>query len=155
MADTDIPKLTTASAEIDGVEVSANHSPETYALIEEGKKEKRDWNIQWGAKPEIDTQATETAVRLYEENRNIVKSFRAPNQDKLLNEKERVRNLMHISTFCAKLHNILGPAFDGGSRIFINKPPAVKGFDNEKMQGLFIKIRGMDQFTYHEDLPPG
>jgi len=146
---------TAASAEIDGVEVSASHTPETYQLIQEAKTELADWHPQWGKRPEKDHQAEETAARLHEENTDLVKQFRAPNQHKLLNEKERVRNLMHISTFCAKLHNILGFAADGGSRIFINKPPAIKGFDNEKMQGLFVKVRGMDQFTFHTDLEPG
>src|SRR5262249_25520943 len=54
--------------------------------------------------------------------------------------------------FCEKLHNILGMAADGGSRIFINTPPAIPHFDNTKMKGLFVKIRGMDQFFFHTDL---
>lgn len=152
MADLD-PLKTAASAEIDGVEVSAKHSPETYKLIEQAKTELADWHPQWGAKPEKDSQAEETAAQLHEENVAAIKSFLP--SDKFTNEKERVRNLMHITEFCRKLNSILGPAADGGSRIFINTPPAIAGFDNQKMKGLFIKIRGMEQFTYHTDLPPG
>jgi hypothetical protein len=153
MADTkDFPLKTAASAELDGVEVPAKHSPETFQLIDQAKTEVADWHPQWGAKPEKDHEAEETAHRLHEENAEMVKAFRAPNQHKLLDEKERVRNLMHIKDFCAKLHRILGPAADGGSRIFINTPPAIAGFDNKKMKGLFVKMRGMDNFLYHLDL---
>ena len=155
MADTPDFLKTAASAEIDGVEVSASHTPETYGLIEQAKTELKDWHPQWGNKPEKDHKAEETAHRLHEENESAIAKFRLPNQHKLLNEKERVRNLMHVSEFCRKLNNILGNAVDGGSRIFINTPPAIAGFDNHKMKGLFIKMRGMDQFTYHVDLPPG
>jgi len=59
---------------------------------------------------------------------------------------------MHITTFCTKLNNILGMAEDGGSRIFLNTPPSIANFDNTKMKGLFIKIRGMDRFIFHTDL---
>lgn len=149
----DNPLKTAASAEIDGEVVSANHSPETYQLIDQAKTELKDWHPQWGAKPEKDSKAEETAHRLHEENAEIIKPFALP--DKFKNEKERVRNLMHIDEFCRRLHNILGFASDGGSRIFINTPPAIAGFDNMKMKGLFIKMRGMDMFTYHTDLPPG
>jgi len=155
MADTPELPLISTSAEIDGVEVSANHSPATYELIKQARHELDDWNIKWGNKPEKDGRAEESAARLHEKNVELVKATRLPGQDALLNEKERVRNLMHINEFCRKLHNILGFAVDGGSRIFINTPPAVAGFDNSKMKGLFIKIRGMDNFIYHTDLPPG
>ena len=149
MADTkDFPLRTDASAELDGVEVSANHSPETYKLIESANQELKNWLPQWGKKPEKDHKAEETAHRLNEENTDLVKQFRVP--DKFTNEKERVRNLMHVNVFCKKLKNILGP-----DRIHINTPPPVAGFDNNKMRGLFIRIRGMDMFTFHEDLNPG
>ena len=100
-------------------------------------------------KPERDTRAEDTAAQLREENDDLVKPF-LPARD-LTDEKERVRNLMHIKDFCAGLHRI-GPAADGGSRIFINTPPAIAGFDNKKMKGLFVKMRGMDNFIYHADL---
>lgn len=141
---------TAASAEIDGVEVSASHKPETYKLIEEAKTELADWHPQWGRKPEKDSRAEDVAAELHELNTAAVKQFLP--SDKLLDEKERVRNLMHIKDFCAHLHNILGFAPDGGSRIFINTPPAVAGLDNKKMKGLFIKMRGMENFIYHADL---
>lgn len=152
MADLD-PFKTASTAEIDGVEVSASHTEKTYALIKEAQNELANWLPQWGQKPEKSSQAQETAVRLHEQNSEAVKQYRIP--DKFTNEKERVRNLMHISEFCRKLNRILGPAIDGGSRIFINTPPAMTGFDNEKMKGLFIQMRGMDSFIYHTDLPPG
>jgi len=156
MADTEkFPLATAATAEIDGVEVSASHKPETYELIEKARKELGDWSVQWGAKPEKDGRAEEAAAFFREKNLEAVKQFRLPNQHKLTLEKERVRNLMHIDEFCRKLHNILGFAADGGSRIFINTPPPAGHFDNTKMKGLFIKMRGMDMFTYHTDLPPG
>lgn len=147
-----------ASAEIDGVEVSASHTPETYALIEQAKEELKDWHPQWGAKPQKDTRAEDTALRLREENDALLKRFILPGQEKLSGrqaEKERVRNLLHIAQFCRRLDKILGPAADGGSRLFLNKPPHAPGMENGKMMGLFVKIRGMDQFTYHVDLPAG
>lgn len=147
-----------ASAEIDGVEVSASHTPETYALIEQAKEELKDWHPQWGAKPQKDTRAEDTALRLREESDALLKRFILPGQDKLSGrqaEKERVRNLLHIAQFCRRLDKILGPAADGGSRLFLNKPPHAPGMENGKMMGLFVKIRGMDQFTYHVDLPAG
>jgi hypothetical protein len=145
-----IEDLTSATANLDGVEIPAQHSEKTYNLIEQGKQELADWHPQWGEKPEKDNRTIETAAALHEVNTEAVKQYVVP--DRFLNKKERVRNLMHITTFCTKLHNILGPAFDGGSRIFINKPPAINGFDNTKMNGLFVKIRGMDNFIYHTDL---
>jgi len=146
---------TSATAEIEGVEIPAAHTEKTYKLIRTAKQELADWHTQWGRKPEKDHKAEETAARLHEENRGFIKGYQLPSQHKLTNEKERVRNLMHITEFCRKLNNILGMASDGGSRIFINTPPSIAGFDNEKMKGLFIKMRGMDQFTYHVDLPSG
>src|SRR5258708_5770790 len=139
-----------ASAEIDGVEVPASHTPETYKLIDQAKTELADWHPQWGAKPEKDSRAEETAAELHEMNTAAVKQY-LPSK-KFTNEKERVRNLMHIKDFCAKLHNILGFAPDEGSRIFINTPPSIAGFDNKKMNGLFVKMRGMENFLYHTDL---
>lgn len=139
---------TAASAEIDGVEVSANHTLETYKLIEQARTEFSDWHPQWGARPEKDSQAEDTAHMLHEENESAVKQFRVP--EKFTNEKERVRNFMHVNEFCKKLKHILGPG-----RIHINIPPPIPGFDNNKMRGLFIRIRGMDNFTFHEDLNPG
>jgi hypothetical protein len=156
MADTEkFPLETSTTADLGGGEVSANHSPATYDLINTARKELDDWNVKWGAKPQIDSRAAESAARLHEENTAEANKFRISGQSKLTNEKERVRNLMHITKFCQKLNNILGPAIDGGTRIFINTPPAVAGFDNTKMKGLFVNIRGMDQFIYHTDLPPG
>jgi hypothetical protein len=147
-----------ASAEIDGVEVSASHTPETYALIKQAKTELKDWHVQWGPKPQKDTQAEETAHRLREENDILTKRFKLPGQDLMAGrkaEKERVRNLMHIAQFCKRLDKILGLAYDGGSRVFLNKPPEAPGIEKGKLMGLFIKMRGMDMFPYHEDLPPG
>lgn len=137
---------TAASAEIDGVEVSASHTPETYKLIEQAHTELADWHTQWGEKPEKDSRAEEEAIRLREENDAITKQFR-PN---LPDEGHRIRELMHVNRFCKKLRKILGPG-----RIHINTPPPVPGFDNTKMRGLFIRIRGMDNFTFHADLMPG
>lgn len=133
--------------------VAPSHTSETYALIEQGKTELQEWHPQWGKKPAKDTRAEDIAAWVREENDRKTKKYRPENP--LTNEKERIRNLMHVRDFCAKLHNILGLATDGGSRIFINVPPAVTGFDNTKMAGLFIKMRGLDMFTYHTDLPPG
>lgn len=137
---------TAASAEIDGVEVQASHTPETYKLIEQARTELADWHPQWGEKPEKDGRAEEEAIRLREENEAITKQFRPSLPD----EKNRIHGLMHVNWFCKKLKNILGPG-----RIHINTPPAVPGFDNTKMRGLFIRIRGMDNFTFHSDLNPG
>src|ERR1700751_4099209 len=136
---------TAASAEVDGVEVSASHTPETYKLIEQAKTELKDWHPQWGEKPESDPQAEDATAALHELNTDLVKQFRVP--DKFKDEKERVHSLMHVNMFCKKLKNILGPG-----RIHINTPPPCPGFDNNKMRGLFIRIRGMDSFTFHEDL---
>ena len=122
-------------------------------LIDTAQKELRDWHVQWGRKPDKDSRAEDKALALREENDYAIRSYRA--DDRYVDEKGRVRNLMHISEFCRKLDRILGSAHDGGSRIFINTPPAIAHFDNTKMKGLFIKIRGMDQFIYHTDLPPG
>lgn len=138
---------TAASAEIDGVEVSASHTPETYKLIEQAKTELADWHPQWGAKPERDNQAEDEALRLREENASLIKRF-LPKE--LREHQSRVRNILHVNVFCKKLKNILGP-----QRIHINTPPEIAGFDNNKMRGLFIRIRGMDNFTFHEDLNPG
>lgn len=146
MADNLDPLKTAASAEVDGVEVSAKHSPETYQLIDQAKTELKDWHPQWGSKPEKDTRAEEEAHMLREQNDALIKSYVA----KLPDEKHRIRGLMHVNVFCQKLKNILGPG-----RIHINTPPPVPGFDNTKMRGLFIRIRGMDNFTFHEDLNPG
>lgn len=141
-----------ATAEVDGVEVKAAHNEKTYELIKTARQELADWHVQWGKKPVADTQGLETAQRLREENDQLIEQFRPlPMRD----AKNRLRNLMHVSEFCRKLHNILGFAADGGSRIFINMPPAIAGFDNEKMKGLFVKMRGMDMFTFHMDLPAG
>lgn len=144
---------TAASAEVEGVEIPASHDEKTYNLIEQAKAEKADWSVQWGAKPETDGRAEEMAYRQRELNDALIKPYVQP--ERFIDEKNRVRNLMHISDFCRKLDRILGPAYDGGSRIFINTPPSVAGFDNEKMKGLFIKMRGMDTFTFHVDLPAG
>jgi hypothetical protein len=152
------PLKTAASAKIEGVEIPAKHDEKTYALIDQARTEFRDWHVQWGKKPEKDSQTEETAVRLKEANEALLSRFRLPAQDKLTGkkaEKERVRNLMHITKFCQKLNNILGPGADGGSRIFLNRPPEAPGMEHGKLMGLFIKIRGMDMFTFHEDLPPG
>jgi hypothetical protein len=154
----DNPLLTKAVAEIDGKEIAAKHDSETYNLIEQARTELTDWSVQWGKKPEKSAEAEETAQRLNEENTEAVKRFRLPGQEKLAGaqaEKERIRNLMHITKFCQKLDHVLGPAADGGSRVFLNKPPTTPGIESEKLMGLFIKIRGMDMFTYHTDLPPG
>jgi hypothetical protein len=139
---------TAASAEIDGVEVSASHTPETYKLIEEARTELSDWHPQWGEKPESDSRAEDAAAALHELNTAAVKRFLP--SDRMLDEKERVRNIMHVDVFCKKLKNILGPG-----RIHINIPPSIPNFDNNKLRGLFIRIRGMDNFTFHEDLTPG
>lgn len=144
------PLKTSAKAELDGVEIPAKHAPETYALIDQAKEERRDWSVQWGAKPEKDSRAEDEAAAMRERNNDLVKPY-LPKAD-LTDEKTRVRNLMHIKDFCAKLHRILGPASDGGSRIFINTPPATTALDNKKMKGLFVKMRGMDNFLYHLDL---
>ncbi len=152
MADTSKQIVSVEGIE-DGLEVSANYSPEVLALNEQARQELANWLPQWGEKPKSKAQTEEVAHRLREENTDMVKSFAPP--EALFNEKERIRNLMHIDEFCRKLHRILGPAADGGSRIFINTPPAISGFDNTKMKGLFVKMRGMDMFTFHTDLPPG
>lgn len=149
--DLDILK-TSASAELEGVEIPAAHNEKTYDLIKTAKEELKDWSVQWGAKPEKDAKAIEHLAQLQENTADYVKMY-LPRE--LREEKERIRNLMSLADFCRKLHSILGPASDLGSRIFINTPPAVAGFDNQKMKGLFIRMRGMDMFTYHDDLPPG
>lgn len=152
------PLKTAASAEIEGVEIPASHTSETYNLIDQAKSELADWSVQWGKKPAKDMQAEETAARLREENDLITRQFKLPAQDKMSGpkaEKERVRNLMHIAQFCRRLDKILGPAADGGSRVFLNQPPQAPGIEHGKLMGLFIKIRGMDMFIFHEDLPPG
>jgi hypothetical protein len=148
--DTKNPLQTSATAKVDGVEIPAKHTPETYKLIQQGHEEFDNWLPQWGTKPARDHQAEERAAELHELNTAAVRKF-LPSGN-MLDEKERVRSLMHIKDFCAKLHNILGFAADGGSRIFINTPPAIAGFDNKKMKGLFVKMRGMDSFIYHADL---
>lgn len=133
-------------------------TPETLKLIEQANTELKDWHPQWGAKPSGDSRAEESAARLREFNDAAIKRFKLPGQDKMSGktaEKERVRNLLHIAEFCRRLDKILGPAADGGSRIFLNKPPQAPGIESGKLMGLFIKIRGMDMFTFHEDLPPG
>jgi hypothetical protein len=135
-----------------------SHTPSTYELIKKAKDELRDWHVQWGKKPQADGRAAESAARLREFNDAAIKRFKLPGQDKMSGkkaEKERVRNLLHISQFCRRLDKILGPAIDGGSRIFLNKPPSAPGIESGKLMGLFIKIRGMDNFTFHEDLPVG
>lgn len=131
--------------------VAPSHNPKTYNLIKSARQELAEWLPQWGKKPQKDTRAEEHLAALQEDTAERVKQFVPVLRD----EKNRIRNIMSLADFCRKLNNILGPAADLGSRIFINTPPAVAGFDNEKMKGLFIKMRGMDMFTYHEDLPPG
>lgn len=150
--DLDILK-TSASADMGGgVEIPAAHNEKTYELIKSAKQELADWHPQWGNKPEKDSRAEDRLAALREDSAERVRLYRPK---ELREERERIRNLMSLGDFCRKLHNILGPAADLGSRIFINTPPPVPGFDNQKMKGLFIKMRGMDMFTYHEDLPPG
>ena len=143
---------TSASADIGGVEVPASHTPETYALIKQARQELADWNVKWGAKPQTDSRSTESAHFWREKNDELIKPYKA--KERYVDEKGRIRNLMHVAEFCRKLDRILGPAHDGGSRIFINHPPKHPAID-EHMKGLFIKMRGMDQFIYHTDLPPG
>ena len=138
----DNPWVSKATGKLGGIEVPANASPEIQKLIEAAGIER----------PKADSQVQELAHEAREANTEKVKRFRPL---ELAGGKDRVRNLMHINDFCLRLHNILGPAADGGSRIFINTPPSMPGFDNTKMKGLFIKIRGMDMFTYDMDLPPG
>jgi hypothetical protein len=150
MADTEFPLRTDASAEIEGEKVSADHSQKTYDLISQAQQELRDWNVKWGAKPKSDGGAVEAAHFWREKNADAIKQFQADRR--FTDEKGRVHNLMHIDQFCRKLHNILGYAADGGSRIFINTPPPIPHFDNTKMKGLFVKVRGMDNFIYHTDL---
>ena len=150
----ELPKTATI-AEIDGEEIPASHTPETYALIAKAQEELKNWLPQWGAKPVPDAAAEDATAMLHEKNEEAVKQYRLPDQHKLTDEKGRIRNLMHIDEFCRKLDRILGPAADGGSRIFINTPPSIANFDNTKMKGLFIKMRQMEQFIYHTDLPPG
>lgn len=128
-----------------------SHTEKTYGLIEQARTELKDWHPQWGKKPAGDSRAKESAARLRELNNEAIKRF-LPRE--LRDEKHRVRNLMHIREFCRRLDRILGPAADGGSRVFINDPPRHPSID-EHMKGLFIKIRGMDNFIYHTDLPPG
>lgn len=147
-----------ASAEIDGVEVPASHTPETYALINQAREELKNWLPQWGKKPEVDGRAIDDAGRLRELNDAAIKKYLPLD---LPDEKHRVRNLLHIKDFCRKLHNILGFAADGGTRIFINNPPYHPAIDRN-MKGLFIKMRGMDNFIFHinpetmeAELPPG
>jgi len=72
MADTDFPLKTQATAEIDGVKVSANHKPETYELIKKAQGELKDWHIQWGAKPERDHKAEEEAAMYHQMNTEAV-----------------------------------------------------------------------------------
>lgn len=153
----DLPK-TAATANVDGVEIPAKHAPETYALIDQAKTELKDWHPQWGKKPEKDNRAEDIASALREQNDALIKRFKLPGQDKMSGrkaEKERVRNIMHIAEFCRRLDKILGPAYDSGSRVFLNKPPQAPNIESGKTMGLFIKIRGMDLFTFHEDLPLG
>lgn len=150
--DLDILK-TSASADMGGgVEIPAAHNEKTYDLIKTAKQELADWHVQWGKKPEKDSRADEKLAALREDTAERLKAYIPA---ALGDEKHRIRNIMSLPEFCRKLNNILGPAADLGSRIFINTPPPVPGFDNEKMKGLFIKMRGMDMFTYHDDLPPG
>lgn len=144
----EFPLKTAATAELDGVEIPASHTPQTYELVKTAKKEFENWLPQWGKKPEKSSQAEERAAELHELNTAAVKHFLP--SDGMLNEKERVRNLMHVDKFCKKLKKILGP-----DRIHINTPPPMPGFDNNKMRGLFIRMRGMENFTFHEDLNPG
>lgn len=149
----DAPKQLIAVQGIDeGVEASVNHSPEVHELIDKAKQELANWLPQWGEKPVSTSQTQEVAHELREENLELVRDYIPP--EHLFNEKERIRNLMHIREFCRKLHNILGFAADGGSRIFINDPPRHPAID-ENLKGLFVKMRGMDMFTFHTDLPPG
>ncbi len=150
--DLDILK-TSASADMGGgVEIRPDHSEKTLNLIKTAKQELADWSVQWGEKPKPEAKAIEDLAALRENTADYVRPF-LPRE--LREERERIRNLMSLGDFCRKLNNILGPASDLGSRIFINTPPPVPGFDNQKMKGLFIKMRGMDMFTYHDDLPPG
>lgn len=141
----DNPWVSRATGKLGGIEVPASDSPEIVKLIEQAGIER----------PEAESQTVELAHEAHESNSEAVKRFRQPGQEKFTDEKGRIRNLMHIHEFCGKLHAILGPAADGGSRIFINTPPSIPGFDNTKMKGLFIKMRGMDQFIYDIDLGPG
>jgi len=146
------PLNTVATAEIDGEVIRASHTPETYKLIKEAREELKNWLPQWGAKPKPDPAAVDAALALREKNDELTKIYTAANR--FTDEKSRVGNLMHVRKFCEKLHNILGLAADGGSRVFINDPPYHPAIDSH-MKGLFIKIRGMDNFIYHTDLPPG
>lgn len=144
MSDLDAKTLATAS--VDGVEVRPDHSEKTYSLIESAKKELRDWSVQWGAKPIPDSAAIDKALELREQNDEVIRPYQA--ERRYVDEKNRVRNLMGIGEFCRKLDRILGPAHDGGTRIFINDPPRHPAID-EHMKGLFIKMRGMDAFYFH------
>jgi hypothetical protein len=140
----DNPWVSRATGKLGGIEVPASSAPDIQKLIEEAGIER----------PKSESQVAELAHEAREKNSNDwrVKRLRPL---ELPGGKDRVGNLMHVHEFCRKLHNILGPAADGGSRVFINTPPAIPGFDNTKMKGLFIKVRGMEMFTYDVDLPAG
>lgn len=134
----DNPWVSRAKGKLGGIEVPANPELLPSADVE---------------RPKSQSEVVELAHEARESNNEKVKHLRP--SETFTDNKGRVRNLMHIHEFCRKLDRILGMAADGGSRIFINTPPAIAGFDNTKMKGLFIKMRGMDMFTYDIDLPPG
>lgn len=150
MIDND-PLRPQTTAEIDGEVIHPSHDSKTLDLITIAKQELADWHPQWGAKPEKDSRAEDKLAAMREDTANRLKDYLPHN---LRDKKERIRNVMSLRDFCAKLHNILGPASDGGSRVFINFPPPHPSIDS-RMKGLFIKMRGMDMFTFHTDLPPG
>jgi len=133
----DNPWVSKATATLGGIEVPADP-----AALPTGEVER----------PKSQSNVIELAHEAHESNSEKVKKHRPQAIEKYVDEKGRIRNLMHIHEFCRKLNNILGPAIDGQSRIVINNPPPLPGFDSEKMKGLFVKPRGMDQFIFHTDL---
>lgn len=97
----------------------------------------------------------EFAQATHEDNVRMGKQYLLPGQEHLSDEKERVRNPMHIKRFCMKLDRILGKTLDGQSRVFLNQPPPTPNGQFRNQMGLFVRVRGMEQFAYHDDLPKG
>ena len=142
----DNPWVSRATGKLGGIEVPANPSPEILAMIEQAGIER----------PKPENQLVELAQEAHEANAcdPRVQKYKIERQDELT-DVERVRSLMHIVTFCRKLDNILGKDIFGASRVWLNTPPPMEGFDNTKSRGLFIKMRGMERYPYRQDFPLG
>lgn len=98
----------------------------------------------------------ERAAMEHEFNKNDyrVKAALAGVEADMADVAARTRNPIHIKRFCEKLDNLLGKYF-GQSRVYLNQPPADPTGQFKNQMGLFIRIRGMERYPFHDDLPLG